>query len=307
MNLTTLSPTMPAILTPIQLVLTKLREETAQKFVSLPADASLELTAQWEAQVNHSLTVNLGYQERLTGAAKAYMLWQAKETEFWRSVAIPLIDPDGKPISGEFRRFKDFDEYMDYILNEWGMSAPSSVSNLKNTVLFLLPGCQTGLILDPDTGEIVTPEDVLMLDEHMRQFLVTVANRVFNPKVTKGEAKPIETIGQALSIINDSGSVTEAATRLQAAKLIGNESGDTDQFTVYTYMDQNIVYVGMALTPGQHRKLLLMLSKKAEPASVLSIDAMFEEMKALTPSVVENNHANADPDDFTGFLAGQSR
>lgn len=287
----------------------RLREQVEQEFQSLPSDADVEVIAQHDAQVNHVLTVNLGYQERLTGAAKAYQLWQASETNFWRSVQIPDIDPDGKPVSGSFRSFKSFEDYFDYICTAWGMTAPASVSVLLNTVIYLLPACSSRLIIDPDTGEYVTPEDVLMLDEHMRQMLVSVANKVLNPKVTKGQPKPIETIGQALSIIHDSGSVTEASTRLQAAKLIGSATGNDDNFTMYTYAEANVVYVGLALDQERYRKLLLILGKKAETASVLGIDGIVQEMKAITPSVEEPENDPAPDDDaaaFTGYLKGQS-
>lgn len=279
-----------------------------REFVSLPNDADVETVAQYDAQVNHALTVNLGYQERLTGAAKAYQLWQASVTNFWRSVQIPDVDPDGKPVSGSFRKFKAFEEYFDYICGVWGMTAPASVSVLLNTVIYLLPACSSRLIVDPDTGEYVTPEDVLMIDEHMRQMLVSVANKVLNPKVTKGQPKPIETIGQALSIIHDSGSVTEASTRLQAAKLIGSTTGNDDNFTMYTFADANVVYVGMALDQQQYRKLLLILGKKAEAASVLGIEGIMQEMKAITPSVEEPDDPapDDDADAFTGYLKGQS-
>lgn len=295
-------------LTPIQSALTLQREKSELLYTALPEDAGPELIAEHDAQVNHQMLLDLNNVEQLTGAAKVFQLFRAKETEFWRSVKIAQEDPDGRPISGEYRRFEGFDDYFDYILQQWKVTAPSSVSYLRNAVVFLLPACAAGLITDPKTGEIVTPDDVLLLDEHMRQMLITVCNKVLNPKVTKGLPKPIETIGQALNIINDSGSVTEAATRLQMAGLIGeSDSGNNNQFTLFTYMTPTTVFLAMALDPEQYRRLLLLLGKRALPASVESLSAITDELKAITPSVedISNDEPSGDTAaDFAGYLEG---
>jgi hypothetical protein len=259
-----------------------------------------------QAWIDHQTLLRLGDKERVTNAAKRWQLWEAYRTEFFTQVRLPRITPANEEIPGEYETFSTFEGYFKYLCNQWGITAPATVSTMLNGTIYLLPAAESGIVKDNESGEIYRPEDILVLEESVQQMLIGVANRVLNPAAHRGKPQDVSTIGQAVSIAHGSTTVSEVATRLQQAGLMGKN--DEPQCTAEVFNSGNDVYVGLVMNQVQYKSFLLRESRFIQTRSALSRgDVATHIDPALANTLQETDDDNFDSreDDsasLTGYL-----